>query len=899
MLTSTFHEYYTARTLEALPANERLVPAYASTNVKIYPFQIAAANFALRSPYQKGAVLCDEAGLGKSHEAMLIITQKWLEGQRAILLAVPNADLLCQWTALMDEFYSVPYEVLTSRAQWDALATEEEPNPFLQNAVVITTYEFAAANEKAARAVSWNLTVFEEANALSAVYQEGSQQAKALKRIAGNGFKLLLTGTPIEKNIMDLYGLIWFIDETVLPDDREFLARYLRRPERYPELSDLVRPYCFRTLRAQAESYAKVPRRVLLTYEHAPTSGEQQLYNLLYAYVNQPKRLAFPEMDPYDLALRLLGLLGSSTAAILQTIRGIIRRLEGMPNAQTELDQLREMETAALEVEQDAKAAALLRVLELGFAALKRRNAAKKAVIFTESVETQRMLFRLLEGKYRTLVYRGGVDYSAIQGFKGDGEVLLSTDNGARGFNLEEAAFVIHYDLPYNTLKLEQRIDRCQRLGQENDVLSLSFINRDNLADVRKLELASKRTLVSDGVFGLTDSVLGGFTDDLKVGFRDAEKSLRSRVQVEADYQETLVRNEEENRRAVAAAEDILFTSFTRELAQRVNLSPRYVSRRASELNEALWRLAKSFFLRYNETNNDCVFVIDEATKTVIATDYQELPVLFYYWTGSRNRPYRSQKRYGMGSGFKPRAGQITFSSIIGQGILRELECADFGTLTVEGNVEPCQIGLYTVTLLGGSTRREIPVLCGLTDSQRPLDEDECKALLALPVKGVTEDGSRSPHWLKGRGQPHKIDKLVPVGSLMEREAASLSPAQAEEMERMKLHCTSQKAALARKLDGLESRVKTLEAERESVTGDRLKRLALEKQATQLRRELMKGRENQFFDAMRLDMELEEQIKQFAEQEKLTAKVTREFVIELKGGQVHEDENFPRDFQRN
>ena len=95
----------------------------------------------------------------------------------------------------------------------------------------------------------------------------------------------------------------------------------------------------------------------------------------------------------------------------------------------------------------------------------------------------------------------------------------------------------------------------------------------------------------------------------------------------------------------------------------------------------------------------------------------------------------------------------------------------------------------------------------------------------------------------------------------------------------MKLRCNSQKAALARKLDGLEAQVKALEAEREAVTGDRLKRLSLEKHATTLRHELMKGQESQFFDAMRLDMELEEQIKVFAEQGKLTAKVTREFIV--------------------
>ncbi len=336
-----FHDYYISRMLEELSDKDRFVPVYASSNSKIYPFQIAAADFAIRSPYQKGAVLCDEAGLGKSHEAMLVITQKWLGGRR-ILLAVPNSDLLCQWTELMEKFYSVPYVILSTRAQWDALAIADEPNPFLQDAVVITTYDFAAGHEDEAGAVPWDLAVFEEANALSTVYQEGNQQAKALKRIAGGAFKLLLTGTPIEKNIMDLYGLIWFIDETVLPDGREFLTRYLRRPEHYPELAELVRLYCFRTLRIQAADYAKVPRRVLLTYEYAPSPQEQALYDQLYAYVNQPIKLAFPEMDQYDLALRLLGLHGSSTAAILQTIRGVIRRLEQMPNSAGEVAQWRE-----------------------------------------------------------------------------------------------------------------------------------------------------------------------------------------------------------------------------------------------------------------------------------------------------------------------------------------------------------------------------------------------------------------------------------------------------------------------------------------------------------------------------------------------------------------------------
>ena len=882
MPQTPFHAYYKARLLEQLPEEEQFLPVFASSDIEIYPFQIAAASFALRSPYQKGAVLCDEAGMGKSHEAMLVINQKWLEGYSRILLVIPNADLLHQWTEMLERFYTVPYVVLTNRDQWRQNTSEDNSNAFIQDAIVITTYDFAADNEEAAKVVNWDLTVFEEANALSPVYREDNKQAKALKRIAGDSFKLLLTGTPIEKNIMDMYGLIWFIDKTLLPGEKEFLARYLRRPENYPELSERVSRYCFRTLRSQAKHYAKVTERVLLTVEYTPGKAERQLYDLLYAYINQPEKRAFPEMNQYDLALRLLGLLGSSTAAILQTIKGIVKRLQGLENAADELSQWQEIQTAAESIPQDAKAGELLTVLKQGFSLMKKTGAKQKAVIFTESVETQKMLQNLLSDRYRTLAYNGSADYSVIRQFKEDGEVLISTDNGAKGFNLEEAAFIIHYDLPYNTLKLEQRIDRCHRLGQENDVLSVAFIDKNNFADVRKLELVNKRMLVTDGVFGITDDVLGGFTDDVKAAFPVIAQQLRPRAQIEQAYRQTLSTHEEDNRQTVSAAEDILFTTFTKELADKVKINPKYVNRRGQELNNDLWEITKWFFTRYNEKNDDCRFVIDETTRTITATEYRELPVLFYYWTGSRNRPYRSQKMYGMAKDFKPKAGQITLSSIIGRGILHELECANEGVLTIPAVQESCQIALYTVTLVSGSSRTEHAVLCGLTDSGKALDDAACRSIFDLPVESSTEDERRSPHWLKGTSRPHPLDRLVPSDKMMAEQLERLSPAQAEEMERMRQQVSADKAALSRELNTLDSQVQQAQAELEAVTGDRLKRLAAQKKINQLRQEYMKRQENQFFDAMRLDMELEEKMKSFAEKQKLTARVQREFVVTIR-----------------
>lgn len=102
---------------------------------------------------------------------------------------------------------------------------------------MLTTYDFLASHHAYAKDAHFDIIVYEEASLLSAVCSEGSRQAKILKEISENAFKILLTGTPIEKNIMDLYGLIYFIDEDVLPDKETYMHRYLRKPENYPELA--------------------------------------------------------------------------------------------------------------------------------------------------------------------------------------------------------------------------------------------------------------------------------------------------------------------------------------------------------------------------------------------------------------------------------------------------------------------------------------------------------------------------------------------------------------------------------------------------------------------------------------------------------------------------------------
>ena len=861
MMQTPFHAYYTAMKLNMLQDEDTYLPVFAEGKIDVYPYQVAAALFAVRNPYQKGVILCDEAGMGKSHEAMLIISQGWYEGKNNILVAIPNPDLLVQWAEMISEKYSIPFCIAS------------ENNSFAYDGIVLTTYDYLTQNIDKADKINWDIVVFEEANALSSVYQDentfmgasGSKQAKLLKEFSKNTFKILLTGTPIEKNIMDLYGLIYFIDEELLPDPDTYMKRYLRKPENYAELAGKVSKYCFRTLRSQAKQYAKIPERLHITLEYEASEKEKELYNLLFAYIEKPDKIAFPQMEQYDLALMLLGLLSSSTAAIRMSLKNIIKRLD----ISEEKQEFEKMLAVAEDITEDSKSKLLLAALEKLFPLLKKLGANQKAVIFTESVETQKYLYGLLKDKYKTLVYNGqsNVDYTVIKQFKADGEILISTDNGAKGYNLEESALVINYDLLYNTLKMEQRIDRIHRINQQNDCIVLSFINKENFADVRKLELVSKRHILSDGVFGVSDAVIGGFCDD----FNKAVKNLnaRTKAQVEKDYQTTLSQNEDENRQLVESAEDILFTTFTKELSDKIKITPQYVEEKSKAVNDELWELTRYYFEEYNKTHDDCYFEINENNRTIKATNYTQLPHLFYYPTNSGNKAYKAIKEFKKLSLLSPLSKGITFN----------IDCSDYGSIT--SDCENCTIALYLIKLYaGGREIKSIPVLVGVTADNRILSHNECENILNSPIYSFEEQGDRKPYWLKS-GKFDKMDGLVNLDEYVKKEEEKLTPMQHEEIDRMKIAAANKKNNLLHSLDDIELDMKQAEKEKESVRSDRLKLLMIERKISVLKNELSKKKEGLFFDEMQIDVDLEKQVNEFLGREKITAKAERQFVMEV------------------
>lgn len=861
MEQTAFHSYVTARQLAGFVGDENLLPAFASSSIGVYPYQIAAAQFALRSPYLKGCILCDEGSLGKTYEALLIAAQKWYEGKDRILLILPP-NLVGQWIDKIENAFTLPYYL------WDS--GDELPEG---GGLAIATYDFAVRHAEVISSKPWDLIVFDEADSLS---KPQNKTVSALKMATEGSFKLLLTPTPITMSIMDIYGLIHFIDETVLPDADEFYKRYFRKPENYLELTSWVSQFAFRTLKSQVTEYVNFTRRVPLTASYELTPQEKSLYEKVQTYLTLSKKVAYPQMDNYDLTLLFFHTLSSSPQAFCKMLENPINRLEECD----ERTQLEEISSLSAEIAINGKITELLTILKKCMPKLKQLKLPQKAVVFIDNLTTLGMLSELLTGQgYNVICYH---KLDAMKRFRTEkSAILLATDTAAKGLDMEFCPVVVNYDLLYNAVEMEQRISRCHRQGQTSDVLVINLLSKENLADVRILELINKRVLQFDGIFGMSDVIVGGFDSPIEAVLA----ALRKPDEVAADFAENLTAHENENKQLVAHTEDTLFTTFTKAVADKVTITPQYIESKIAALNEKLWEITRFFFSQRDD------YEIDEQSQT-ITLKADEPPRLFYYWTGGQNRPYTGLKRYGISHDFKPNSGRISLTSVLARGIFDEIACADTGTITVDAELEPCEIGFYRVGLL--MNRAEIAafeVLVGLAESGEIMTDEQCRKILELPIISCTESEKVTAYWLRnstGNQSPHSLDCLVPTGDLIQKRMGKTNSAVMEEIDRIKLRAARKKAALEHSLDDIRTQIKGTKQQLSAESGDRLKELTIGKRLKLLEKELRVKEQTLFFDQIRVDVAAEEEIAAITAKEKYDARVKRQFIIKVLGGNHNE-----------
>lgn len=842
-LTNKYQAIAESTRLQALVDDKNFLPIYASSNAKVYPYQIASAQFALRSDYLKGCILCDEGSLGKTYEALLIAGQKWYEGKENILIILPP-NLIPQWLCKLNKDFTLPHIFWNNTPQ----IPDEE-------GIVITTYDFALKYYDRIKERDWDMVIFDEADCLS---KPDKQMTQTLKDSVREAYKLLLTPTPITMDIRDIYGLIHFIDESVLPDSDEFYKRYFRKPENYPELTSWVSQFCFRTLKAQACEYVSFSNRIPFTVDYPLIKEEKELYTLLNTYIKSENKIAY-EMDEYNLALMLFNKLSSSPQAFTKMLQPAIQRTYGIEKAY-----LQKIYDLASSIQINSKTLSLVKIMKQVFKHLKQCKVNEKAIVFVTSNTTLEVLNNLLKKEgFNTLKYK---DNNSLEQFRNDDEIqiLVTTDTSAKGLDIEYCPVVVNYDLLYNSIEMEQRICRCHRQGQKSDVLVINMLSKENLADVRMLELINKRTLQFNGIFGMSDDIVGNF--DLKL--KEVLPQFRPLAEVAESFKQNLEEHKTTNTEIIENTENILFTTFTKSIADKVTVTPKYIEEQKEQLNNDLWELVKYYFT-YEKPD---WYEINDDNRTLKLIEGYGRPYLFSYKEDNlmKQKAYEGYSEYGMSPDFKPSFKRITFTSLLVKGILKELDSVDTtqAILYVDSGIEPCDIGLYNYSITTskvGSNKMFQHLLIGQTQSGRILSDVECRKLLALPVVKIEEKDKFCHPELKlfdDFEETGNLDDKVIANDILIDYLKSKEGSIAYEVERIKLQAGRQKAKLETNLNDLRTEVKELNKQLSSKMTDRLEELKVTKRLKVIEKELKQKEENLFFAQAEVDVKTEKEIEE-------------------------------------
>jgi hypothetical protein len=640
-----FHQRVAAEALTARGGGgaSGLAPALAHSAVDLNPHQIEAAAFALAALPTGGAVLADEVGLGKTIEAGLVLAQLAADGRGRAVVLVP-ASLRAQWRDELQSKFGLDAEVVDGDTVRAAERHGLKTNPFDTGGIVICSHPFAALRAAEVERVPWDVAVIDEAHRLRNAYRRDHRTGQALRKALRKCPKLLLTATPLQNDVMELLGLAAFVDDALLGNEEAFRLQYASGEldeDRAADLKARLAPVVVRTLRRQVKEYVRFTARRSIVEDFAPTAEEQALYDRVSEYLRREDSQAIPQARRALFVLVYRKILASSSFALAATLDRLADSLEGKlagaecaaqadlaleldgfadeaeelfdegraparrsgPPAvramRAELAELRTCARLARDIKANAKAAALVRGLDRCFTVAKACGWPEKAVVFTEFRRTQDHLARLLASKgYAVTCLSGDVSgadrrQALVETFRDRSQILLMTEAGAEGLNLQFCNLVVNYDLPWNPQRVEQRIGRCHRYGQQRDVLVLNFLNRANAADARLYELLAQKLALFDGVFGSSDEILGalGSGIDFEKRVLDIYQACRSGEEVDRAF--AALREDLDGRinARLAAARTLLFERFDGEVRARLRLAEQSakeaVARREAE-EEAL-----------------------------------------------------------------------------------------------------------------------------------------------------------------------------------------------------------------------------------------------------------------------------------------------------------------------
>ena len=801
-----YHAKYLAFELTrrcAPDSSEKLSAAVAGAQVDLNPHQVEAALFAFRSPLSRGALLADEVGLGKTIEAGLVLSQKWAERKRRILVITPS-NLRKQWHQELTEKFFLPCRILESRSYNEAIKGGKFQPFTSEESVVICSYQFARSKAADIHATPWDLVTIDEAHRLRNVYKPSNVIANTLKQALSQAPKLLLTATPLQNSLLELFGLVSFIDDHAFGDLKSFREQFanLSQAQVFETLKARLKPVCFRTLRRQVVAYIPYTKRLPIVEEFMPEEAEDRLYDLVSDYLRRDNLQALPASQRTLITLVLRKLLASSTFAIAGALESISNRLKAKLRRQPPEQSLEEAldedyealsETAeewseekpeeplsredrtaleaeiadldgfarlATSIDHNAKGRALLKALEVAFAKATELGGAQKAIIFTESRRTQSYLLRLLadspfgegivlfngtntdersrafyqawlekhRGTDRVTGSRTADMRSAIVDyFREDGRIMIATEAGAEGINLQFCSLVVNYDLPWNPQRIEQRIGRCHRYGQKHDVVVVNFLNQKNEADQRVFQLLSEKFLLFEGVFGASDEVLGAIESGVDFEKRIATiyQRCRKHEEIQTAFDQLQLELSQEINAAMTRTRRQLLENFDDEVREKLKVRDADSRAHLSRFEQHLIALTR------HELNGHAKFINDSTFRLESSPFPGDIPLGLY------ELPRRS------GEAHLYRLQHPLAEAVVGRARGRDLPVRevhlDYGRH--EGKVallEPLvgrsgwlTLSQFTVESL--EQTEDHLIFAAMTDDGQELEEETARRMLSLP----------------------------------------------------------------------------------------------------------------------------------------------------------------------
>lgn len=559
-----------------------------NSRTRLLPHQIEAT-YLVANALRPRFILADEVGLGKTIEAGLIIKElMFRKGYKKVLVAVP-APLSVQWQQEMRSKFNEEFLIL-NRKNFYEIAANWNKHPR-----IITSIDFVKNPRYADDILKnrWDIVVFDEAHRLRRDYSKVTHAyAFAEKMSERCEALLLLSATPFRGKLEELYYLIRLVDPHLLGPYHSFLQEYVMNVEvdqqaENRKLNDLRSKVSKVLLRRRKVEVGGFTKRHARTVRFDLSTEERAFYDETTDYVRREYNLALRQKNRAVSFIMIVfqKLLDSSTQALLRALEKRKTRLEhklfgpaarsvmGADKTEAQLRDLFALDDAedpAEEIEnlddEDEQARTLkdLRkeimtlgyLIRLGRAVKSDRKLIKmmdtmerlkkeghpKFLIFTQFRTTQDYIAENLKDKYKVTVFHGSLSLlakeEAIQEFKEDSEVLICTEAGGEGRNLQFANILINYDLPWSPLKIEQRIGRLHRFGQTKDVFIINFATKDTVAE-RILEILEQKIKLFEECIGTPDILLGTLEDenDFQNGLMGFVTGCKSRQELESELE--------------------------------------------------------------------------------------------------------------------------------------------------------------------------------------------------------------------------------------------------------------------------------------------------------------------------------------------------------------------------